>query len=96
VLPPVMDMFPERPRHAAPAASRQHGASAARGRAPPAADAFPDELRCAELATIVGRVDELHLSMTVERSSIFASPFGSSVREEFCSEQCHRRAILGI
>jgi hypothetical protein len=43
-----------------------------------------------------GGVDELHLSITVERSSISASPFGSSVGEEFRSIQCRRRAILSI
>jgi hypothetical protein len=33
----------------------------------------------------VGGVDELHLSITMERSSIYASPFRSSVGGEFRS-----------
>jgi hypothetical protein len=33
-------------------------------------------------------VDELHLSITVERSSILPSPIGSSVGEKFCISQC--------
>jgi hypothetical protein len=37
----------------------------------------------------VGRVDELHLSIMMDRSSISASPFGSSIGEEFRSAQCH-------
>jgi hypothetical protein len=51
---------------------------------------------CPRRTVFVGGVDELHLSITMERHSIFASPFGSSVGEEFHSAQCHRRAILGI
>jgi hypothetical protein len=43
-----------------------------------------------------GGVGALHLSISVERSSISGSPFASSVGEELRSAQCRRRAILSI
>jgi hypothetical protein len=49
-----------------------------------------------ELTVFASSVQEFHISVIVDRSCIFGSPFASSVGSNFFDAQCHKTLILSL